>query len=197
MSHALALYDMASQIDRCRFQLRALPCAPAVPSLTDVSAQVHTLAKITLAASDQVNRRLSGGDLFSADAMRAIEVYSDALAPLGEALTELGRLQAATALFDFTTHPRHRDNPSDLDRSRRQASEIVTGCRDAADEILETTADELRAAAAELAIPPTRAQDAARASSPQTPDTGQVHRAPAAPPAPALPAAAPRTAKGR
>ncbi|MEU3529131.1 hypothetical protein AB0E62_35640 [Streptomyces sp. NPDC038707] len=190
ITQALALYDMAGQINRLRFQLRALPAAPAIPHLDSVTAQVHTLAGILTAVSDQVSHRL---DLSSADAKKAVVAYSGALAPLGEAMTELGRLQAEVTIFNFTTHPSYHNSPSDLERQRRHVSEIITGCCDAADEILEVAADELQAAAVELASPPARVQAAAPARTPGPVNSAQAHPAPATPP----PAAAPRAAKSR
>ncbi|MGW1604500.1 hypothetical protein [Streptomyces eurythermus] len=190
ITQALALYDMAGQINRLRFQLRALPAAPAVPHLDSVTAQVHTLAGILTVVSDQVSHRL---DLSSADAKKAVVAYSGALAPLGEAMTELGRLQAEVTFFNFTTHSSYRNSPSDLERQRRHVGEIIAGCCDAADEILEVAADELQAAAVELASPPARVQAAAPARTPGPVNSAQAHPAPATPP----PGVAPRAAKSR
>lgn len=194
IAEALALFDTANQVERLRFQLRALPPAPAVPPLTEVSAQVRTLAEITTAVSDEVNRRLADGP-FSVESKKAMQAYSDALAPLGEAMTELGRLQAEIVFFNFTTHPAARNDELVLAGARRQANEVITGCCEAADEILDAAAGELRAAATELAPPPTRAQATALARSPHAPGPGQS--APAARPFPAPPTAAPTSAKGR
>ncbi|MFF5438886.1 hypothetical protein [Streptomyces achromogenes] len=183
---------MAGQIDRLRFQLRALPAAPAIPHLRSVTEQVHTLAGILTAVSDQVNRLLTG-DLSSADEKKAVEEYSGALTPLGEAMTHLGRIQAEVAFFNFTTHPTYRNSPPDLEHQRRQVNEIITGCCDAADEILELAAEELKASAVELAPSPARVQAAAPARTPHAANSAQANPAPATPP----PTVAPRTAKSR
>lgn len=61
ITEALALYDTANQIDRLNFQLRALDRDPAIPSVSEVSFYVHTLAAITLSVSDQVKHRLTEG----------------------------------------------------------------------------------------------------------------------------------------
>ncbi|WP_435127234.1 hypothetical protein [Actinacidiphila sp. bgisy144] len=57
ITEALALYDTANQVDRLNFQLRALNRGPAIPSLSEVSSYVHTLAEITLSVSEQVKHR--------------------------------------------------------------------------------------------------------------------------------------------
>jgi hypothetical protein len=194
ITQALALYDMAGQIERLRFQLRALPPAPAIPHLDSVTAQVHTLAGILTAVSDQVNHRL---DLSSADAKKALVVYSAALVPLGEAMTELGRLQAEVTFFNFTTYPRYHHSPSDLERQHRDVNEIITGCCDAADEALEVAAEELQAAAVELAHPPARVQATDRARTPHPRHSAQTSSATATPLPSALPAVAPQAAKSR
>ncbi|MEU7086897.1 hypothetical protein [Streptomyces achromogenes] len=190
ITQALALYDMAGQIERLRFQLRALPAAPAIPHLDSVTAQVHTLAGILTAVSDQVNHRLT---LSSADAKKAVVAYSAVLVPLGEAMTELGRLQAEVTFFNFTTHLGYHNSPSDPERQHRYVNDIITGCCDAADEALEAAAAELQASAVELAPSPARVQAAAPARTPRAANSAQANPAPATPP----PAVAPRTAKGR
>lgn len=192
ITQALALYDTANQLDRLNFQLRALERGPAIPSLSEVSFHVHTLATITLSVSEQVKHRLSEG--FNGDGKKAVEAYSVVLAPLGEAITELGRAQSEIAYFNFTTHPTHRNNPSGLDHSRRQASEIITGCCEAADEILESVAGDLRTSAGRLAPSPTHVQATAR--SPHVSLVGQSTPVPATPPAPAPSTVAPSAAKG-
>ncbi|MFC9486007.1 hypothetical protein ACFTZM_08000 [Streptomyces hydrogenans] len=91
-------------------------------------------------------------------AKAALKAYSSTLTPLGEALTEFGRMRAEITYYSFATHPRHHDNPSELELPRRQVDEAVTGCCEAADEILEVTAIELRDAAIQLAPSPSRLQ---------------------------------------
>jgi hypothetical protein len=194
ITEALALYDAANQIDRLNFQLRGLERGPALPSLSEVSFYAHTLATITVSVSDQVKHRLAEGG-FDGDGKKAVVAYSVVLAPLGEAITELGRAQAEIAYFNFTTRPAHLSEPSVLKDSRRQAGEIITGCFDAADEILDSVTDELRTAANRLAPSPAHAQATAR--SPHASRTGQTAPAPATPPAPGPSTVAPSTAKGR
>ncbi|WP_181785405.1 hypothetical protein [Streptomyces phytophilus] len=192
ISQALALYDTAARIDRLRIELRALPPAPTIPHISTVSALTHTLAEITIDVNEHFN-----GDLHSLEAKKAVEAYSGALAPAGEAMMEIGRMQAEIAFFNFTTHPLHRDSPPGLKRCRQQANEIITGSCDAADALLESAADVLREAATRLAPPPARLQAAERARSPHVSAGEQTHTAPANPPPPAATATAPRTAKSR
>ncbi|GAA3903841.1 hypothetical protein GCM10022244_12540 [Streptomyces gulbargensis] len=195
LADALALYDMASQIDRLWFRLRALAPGSTTSPLAAVTATVHALAGINVAVSDEIRRRLNG-DLHAAE-KKAIEAYSAALAPLGEAMTELGRLQAGIAFYNFTTHPMHRRNPSVLEGHRQHVAELTTECCEAADEILEATVGELQSAAIALAPSPARAQPAITPS-PHIPSRpGQTHAAPAVPPSTALPAVAPHAAKVR
>lgn len=193
LTDALALYDTASSIDRLRFRLRALPPAPVAPSPSEVSEQVRTLAGIIAGISDAVSRRLSDG-LYSVPAQRAVDAFSSALAPLGEAMTELGRLQRDVVFVHFTAP---RISTSEMPHPRELATEVITECRDAAAEILEVTAEELRAVATRLTTSSGPLQSAARARSPHAAVTRQATSAPAAPlPAPS-PAVAPTTAKGR
>lgn len=191
LTDALALYDTASSIDRLRFQLRALPPAPATPLLSEVSEQVRTLAGITAGISDEVNRRLSDG-LYSVPAQQAVDAFSAALAPLGEAMTELGRLQRDVVFVHFTAP---RISTSEIPHPGELATEVITECRDDAAEILEVTAENLRASATRLTPTSGPLQSAARARSPHAPVAGPVTSA--IPPAPALPAVAPATAKSR
>lgn len=195
ITEALALYDTANQIDRLNFQLRALERGPALPPLSEVSFYAHALATITVSVSNQVKRRLAEGG-FDGDGKKAVVAYSVVLAPLGEAITELGRAQAKIAHFNFTIRPAHLNEPSVLKHSRQQADEIITGCFEAADEILESAADELRTAANRLAPSPAHAQATAR--SPHASRAGQTAApAPATPPALAPSTVAPSTAKAR
>lgn len=196
ITEALALYDTANQIDRLNFQLRALDRGPVVLSLSEVSLYVHTLATITLSVSDYVKHRLTDGR-FAADGKKAVEAYSAALPPLGEAVTELGRAQAEIAHFNFTTRPAHLNNSSVLKHSRLQAGEIITGCFEAADEILKSVADDLRTSAGRLAPSPAHAHAQATARSPHASRAGQSAPGPATPPSPAPSAVAPGAAKGR
>ncbi len=188
-THAVALYDMAGQVDRLRFQLRTLPPAPAIPAVDSVSARVEDLIGITSAVSAQIKHCLS--DLMSGEATKAaLKAYSNALAPLGEALAELGRMHAEITHYNFTTHPAHRGGPSNLEHPRQAVNEMVSGCCETADEILEVAAIELRDAAVKLMPSPSRLQ-------PGTPR--RALRTGSAPPSlpPAPPAVTPRAAKSR
>ncbi|MFE6457801.1 hypothetical protein ACFVP0_10110 [Streptomyces cinereoruber] len=164
---------MADRLELLRFQLQSLPTAPEIPRVTSVSARINDLIDITKTVSDRIRHCMS--DLgIDPSVKAALTAYSSALAPLGEALTELGRMHAEVAYYNFVTHPRHRDNQSDLGRHRQQVTETVSGCFEAADEILEVTAIGLRDTAKTLAPSPSYLRPAA--------------------PARALPAANPRSA---
>ncbi|MEW1699022.1 hypothetical protein ACIQCR_31175 [Streptomyces sp. NPDC093249] len=173
---------MASRIDRVRFQLRALPAAPAIPGMAGVSARIDDLAGITITATAQISD--CAATLSQDRTKTALKAYSLVLAPLGEALTELGRMHAEIAHFNFTTHPAHRDSPSALDLPRQHVHEAVTGCCQAADEILEAASVELIDTAYRLASPHLR------------PAAPAVASALASLP-PAAPSAAARAAKNR
>jgi hypothetical protein len=195
LTQALALYDTASQLDRLRFQLCALPAAPALPSLPAVSAHVRTLAQITAGISEHIIRRVSHGLRTQSD-WQAVGALSTALDPLGEALTELGRLQSHAVFAHFTAR---RTSASKSGNGHERAIETITSCRDTAAEILDSAAAELHLAAAESTITATRLTPttdplltAAHARSSQTPAPSP---APASTTAPAP--AAPNRAKGR
>lgn len=192
ISQALALYDVASQIERLRLQLRALPSAPTVPSLTELSSQVHTLAGITATVSEEINRRLSGHR--PVEELRTVERYSDILAPLGEAMTELGRAQAAVAFFEVNTKVMQSNSMWNGIHPIQQPCEIVTGCLDAADEILGAATSELQAAATKMAPPQARGQANVHALSSPNPGSGQPHPTPVTSTPPTAPS---RAAKGR
>ncbi|MEU8543223.1 hypothetical protein AB0C52_25100 [Streptomyces sp. NPDC048717] len=191
INQALSLYDMANQIDRLRFQMRALPAS--IPSVSAAFAPVHTLTGIITAVSDEVSRRLAGH--ISSDEAKAIDAFGDAFIPLGEAVTELGRMHSEVAFFNFTTYPTHSGSSPDLERLTRRSEEVISGCREAADAILETAAGELRAAAVKLAPSPTRVR--ATTPSPHATDTRPSLPAPTSPPPPAGPGVTPRAAKSR
>ncbi|MFD3944919.1 hypothetical protein [Streptomyces sp. NPDC058579] len=181
---------MAGQVERLRFQLRTLPPPPAIPAVNSVSARVDDLARITTAVSAQINDCLS--NLMSGDSTKAaLQAYSSALAPLGEALTELGRMHTEISQYHFTTHPARRDSPLDLELPRQQVNEVVSGCWEAADEILEVAAIELRDPASKLMPTPSRRRPDAPGRALSTTSSGLA----SIPPGP--PAATPRVAKGR
>jgi hypothetical protein len=196
LTEALALYDTATQLDRLRFQLCALPTAPALPTLPAISAHVRTLAQITAEISEHVSRSLSDGLRTQSD-WQAVEALSTTLDPLGEALTELGRLQSHAVFAHFTAR---RTNASKIGDGHERAIETITSCRDTAAEILDAAAGELHLAAAEsttAATGPTPGTGplltAAHARSPQTPAP-----APTSAPSPTAPTpAATGRAKGR
>ncbi|MFG2836411.1 hypothetical protein ACGFYE_15615 [Streptomyces zaomyceticus] len=157
--------------------------------MDSVSARVEDLIGITTAVSAQIKHCLS--HLMSGEPTKAaLKAYSNALAPLGEALAELGRMHGEISHYNFTTHPAHRGSPSGLELPRQEVNETVSGCCEAADEILDAVAIELRAAAVKLMPSPSRLQ-------PGTP--GRVLRAGSALPSPppVLPAVTPRVTKSR
>lgn len=178
ISHALALYDTAHTIDRLRFQLNSLSPRSALSGIREVSSRVSNVNAIIAEVSDQVDRHL--GTLMSgplgADTRRTVVAYSTVLGTLGEAVTEMGRVQAEVALFNFSDQ-RSSDGDSDLDDRRQRSSEIISSCLEAAGEILESAAAALKGAAAELAPSPTRA-GAARTRSPHASLSPQPDRAP-------------------
>ncbi|WP_433888503.1 hypothetical protein [Streptomyces sp. CA-111067] len=185
----LALYDTASAIDRLRFHLRSQSAQPGGPSVEDVTGQVRTLAAIIISVSDEVSRHAA--DLHPAPAQHAALIYSSVLPMLGEGLTELGRLHMEVTGIRIPAMG-HGD-PSFAYRS----AAIITGCLEAADEILDEAAIELRTEAAYLKPASAHMQDAARARSPHAPIGGRVVSPPAVPPAPVSLVVAPTTAKVR
>jgi hypothetical protein len=108
------------------------------------------------------------------------EAFSRALDPLGEAVTELGRLQGELA--SRMPHCAPSGAPED-----RLSDEVITGCLEAAVEALEYAAARLRETAVQLAPPVSPRAPASRPSS-----QGELPL-PAQHPA----ATAPRTASGR
>ncbi|MFG2116689.1 hypothetical protein ACGFRB_29310 [Streptomyces sp. NPDC048718] len=191
INQALPLYDIANQIDRLRFQMRALPAS--IPSVSAAFAPIHTLTGIITKVSDEVSRRLAGH--ISSNEAKAIDAFGDAFIQLGEAVTELGCLHAEVAFFNFTTYPTHRGSSPDLERLTRKPEEVISGCREAADAILETAAGELRAAAVKLAPPPARAR--ATTPSPHATDSEPRLSTPTSPPPPGGPGVTPRAVKSR
>lgn len=191
LTEALALYDTADQIDRLRFQLCALPSAPAVPSPWAVASQVRTLAEITAGISDQITGLPA--DPYASPARRAMNAFSAAVLPLGEATAELGEVQSnAVVVNDISPHT---GNP-DTKRRRELAVLELTEHRDAAAGILQVTAEQLRTAATRLARPQDPLQVAARARSPHTPATTATVPQPASASPTPTPASS-RAAKGR
>lgn len=189
ISDALALYDKASSLDRLRFELRALhdpltSCPPAA-----VSGQIHTLARIIAEVSDEITHRLRDG-MPSPAAQLAVEAFSSALDPLGEAVTELGYVQLHSTLANANA-PGTREH--DLEPSH-QADLIIDGLR-SADSAFAEAAENLRKAATLLTQDAPRLQTAARARSPQASAVAPVNPADGA--ATSKPMSPPRTAHGR
>jgi hypothetical protein len=192
ITQALALYDTADQIDRLRFQLCALPSAPAVPSPWAVASQVRTLAEITAGISDQITRLPA--DPYAPPTRRAINAFSAAVLPLGEATAELGEVQSnAVVVNDISPHT---GNP-DTKKRRELAVVELTEHRDAAAGILQVTAEGLRTAATRLARPQDPLQVAARARSPHAPNAASAAPHTAAPASPTPTRANPHAPKGR
>ncbi|MFB6631234.1 hypothetical protein ACFCWY_15150 [Streptomyces sp. NPDC056362] len=111
----------------------------------------------------------------------ALRAYSGALAPLGEALTELGRMHAEITHWNFSADATRQLGSMGQVLPSQRVIDAVSGCREAADEILDATAIDLRTSATELASPPSLLRSGAPART--LPATGP---APASPPA-ALP----------
>jgi hypothetical protein len=188
---ALALYDTVSSINRLRFHLRTQSAPPANPSVGDITGQVRALAGIITEVSDEVTRLAA--DLFPVSAQRATEAYSSVLPLLGEGMTELGRLHREVTDTRITAVRNGRPGPSPA----RQSAEIITGCLEAADEVLGEAAIELRTEAMYLTSASAHVQAAARARSPHAPVAGPAVSTSAVPPASAPPPVVPATAKGR
>ncbi|MFE6979282.1 hypothetical protein [Streptomyces sp. NPDC057682] len=181
-SQALALHDMASLIDRLRFQLRALPAPPSLPGVETLSARSNILAAITKAVCEKVDQCLI--DLPSQGSTEAVQAYSKTLAPLGEVATELGRIQAEVATYKFSIYPEHKNDRVELARRAGLANKVVSESRDTADRILEMVVSGLREEAATLA-PPTAGRLQGAIPSPYASGVEQNRSTPAAPPPPA------------
>ncbi|MEU6172729.1 hypothetical protein ABZ832_12440 [Streptantibioticus parmotrematis] len=191
IASALALYDTASSIDRLRFHLRSQCSTPAHPSVGAITGQIGALAGIITGVSTEITRL--GSDLFTAPARRAAEAYSCVLPLLGEGMTELGRLHRE--VIDTRNTALGNERPDEP--SARRSAEIVTGCLEAADEVLGEAAVELRAEAAHLTSASAPVQAAARARSPHARVAVPVASAHAVPPASAPMPVVPAAAKGR
>ncbi|MEU4030529.1 hypothetical protein [Streptomyces anulatus] len=186
ISLALALHDMAARVDRLRFQLRALPAPPQFPGIVTVTAQINTLSEIVTAVCGKVRERIS--DLDSPGSRRALQAYSDILAPLGEAATELGRIHTEVAQIHFS-HPAKNTDEPELVRRRHLANEAISGSCEAADEILEVIVSGLQDEAAKLAPPaPGRFQAASHPSYAAALQENRPASALPPPPAPLKPA---------
>ncbi|MFJ7527957.1 hypothetical protein ACIQ1S_23890 [Streptomyces griseus] len=190
ISQALALHDMASRIDRLRFQLRTLPPAPAIPDVGTVSSQINTLARITTAVSDRIDQCLA--DLPSPGSKSALLAYSCIIAPLGEAITELGRIQAEVTSIRFAAHPAHKKEKTERARQTNMANEVISGSCEAADEILEIVVSGLREEAAKSA-PSSTGRSGAASQPAHAPDLGPRHTPDLPPPPPRLTPRAPNT----
>ncbi|MFF7258192.1 hypothetical protein [Streptomyces microflavus] len=187
---ALALHDMASRIDRLRFQLRTLPPAPTIPAVETVSFQINTLTRITTAVSEKIDQCLT--DLPSQGAKSALLAYSGIIAPLGEAITELGRIQAEATSIRFAAHPAHKKETTERAQQTYLANEVISGSCEAADEILEMAVRGLREEAAKLAPSSTGRFGAAPQPS-QTPDPRPRHTPDLPPPPPRVTSRASKT----
>ncbi|MER8037109.1 hypothetical protein [Streptomyces hydrogenans] len=84
----------------------------------------------------------------------ALRAYSGALAPLGEALTELGRMHAEITHWNFSADATRQLGSMGTVLPSQRVIDAVSGCREAVDEILDATAIALRTSATELASPP-------------------------------------------
>jgi hypothetical protein len=112
---------------------------------TTVFEQIGVLAGIIGDVSTEIGRHLST-DLWppSPTAEKTAEAYSRALDPLGQTVTELGRLQ--NELLGRLPHFAPSGAPED-----RLSDEVIHGCLEAAIEALGYAAAHLREEAAQLA----------------------------------------------
>ncbi|MFK0099084.1 hypothetical protein [Streptomyces sp. NPDC091040] len=159
MSEALGLHDMASQIARARFRLRALQ-PHSIPSVSTLCEHIDALADIATAATQQLKKRSSGAA--SHDQRTALLAYSYALDPLGECITELGRANTAVLDFHFeaidlrtTRDPGTKPDAGkdDLELARRRAAERISAGCEVVDSCLGTLARDLQRTAMKLAPP--------------------------------------------
>lgn len=190
IAQALAIHDMASRIDRLRFQLRTLPPAPTIPDAGTVSSQINTLARITTAISERIDQCLA--DLPSPGSKSALLAYSGSIAPLGEAITELGRIQTEVTSIRFSAHPAHKKEKTERARETSLANEVISGSCEAADEILEIVVSGLREEAAKL-TPSSTGRFRAASQPAHTPAPWPRHTPDLPPPPPRLTPHAPKT----
>lgn len=176
VTEALTLYDTAGRIDRLKVTLEVLPVPDDGMVPITVFEQIGVLAGIIGDVSAEIGRRVSFDlRLPSPIAEKTAEAFSRALNPLGETVTELGRLQHE--LLGRLPHFAPSGAPED-----RLSDEVIHGCLDAAIEALDYAAAHLREGAARLA-PRVRPRAPADRPSPSAAIVPAHHPATPAPPA--------------
>ncbi|WUH90386.1 hypothetical protein OG900_09905 [Streptomyces sp. NBC_00433] len=172
----LALYDTAGRIDRLKVTLEVLPVPDDGMVPITVFKQIGVLAGIIGDVSTDIGRHLPTGQWPpSPTAKKTAEAYSRALDPLGQTVTELGRLQ--DELLGRLPHFAPSGAPED-----RLSDEVIHGCLDAAIEALGHAAAHLREEAAQLA-PRVRPRAPADRPAPSAAIAPAHHPAAPAPPA--------------
>lgn len=146
------LHEMATRINQFRSRLKALPNQPELPDDISITAHVDELTEITTAMAARIRACSSAlaSEISSQPTMAAI-TYSRTLAPLGEALKELGRMHAGIALYTHDLCARWDSDSSTLEGPRQQVDDLVAECCGAADGILEAAAKRLSFAGVTLA----------------------------------------------
>ncbi|MFG2564623.1 hypothetical protein ACGFR6_04195 [Streptomyces sp. NPDC048567] len=158
MTEALGLHDMASKIARLRLRLRAL-MPPSVPSVSTACGLLDGLTEIATTANQQLK---NFSEPSSRDREIALFTYCYALDPLGECITELGRVNTAVLTFHLQAKSIHRkhaiagknsDHSPDIEAAWQDASEYVSSGYEAANDILKTLEGDLQRTAIGLAPP--------------------------------------------
>ncbi|WP_433888504.1 hypothetical protein [Streptomyces sp. CA-111067] len=190
---ARALTDVATTIDRLLLCIDDHSKRRPGPILAEVSSQVHGVTQIISDVTGEISACLADR---SSDTGRAVAAYCSALAPLGQAATELARLQEEIIALHFAAP---RLDPSAWRSPRPHATEGMMQRCTAAKALLAAASTQLRIGAAPSSTPtlsPADTRTAARARSPHAPARPAVS-APPVPPAPASLTVAPATAKSR
>ncbi|WP_433892558.1 hypothetical protein [Streptomyces sp. CA-111067] len=177
VTDALALYDAAGRIDCLKVTLEVLPVPDDGMVPITVFQQIGVLAEIIGDVSAEIGRHLPTGQWPpSPTAKQTAEAFSRALDPLGQTVTELGRLQ--DELLGRLPHFAPSGAPED-----RLSDEVIHGCLDTGIEALDYAAAHLREQAARLA-PRVRPRAPADRPSPSAAIAPAHHPAAPATPAP-------------
>lgn len=168
------MHDTADRIARLKFALQTKPETATGYIPVTVYEEIGVLAAIIDAINQEIGQRLAIGlQPPSPTARQRAEAYSRVLDPLGEAVTELGRLQ--TELIGRI----HQAAPSGAPEDRL-SDDVIAGCLEAAIEALDYAATHLRETAIQLAPPASPRASASRPRTTATP-TPPNHPATAAP----------------
>ncbi|MGX9922933.1 hypothetical protein ACWIG4_24090 [Streptomyces sp. NPDC002248] len=155
---AWALHEMGALTGRLRLQLSSLIHGGQLPPIVDISTQTRSLVKLITVASDQFHSRARAPESFTGlDTDKAMQAFSDALAPLSGALGELGQAHSQIAHFHLTEVHAYGGDEAATDRLRAQTWDTVARCFELAGEALETVVNHFEAAATELMPPEFRA----------------------------------------